>query len=145
MSVVPTAILFYFGEDLFAFVFGEAWRISGTFASVLSLWILFVFICSPISKILTINEKQKEIFLFQSLVFSSRLLLFCCAVFFEIGAEQTMIYFSALGSLLFFGLIFYILVSMGVPFFRILAFTAFMILVGFVPIHFILVWLQYPV
>lgn len=135
IGIVPIAILFYFGEDIFAFVFGETWRISGDFASTLSFWILGVFICSPISNILLVKEKQKEGLIFQNVVFFSRLLLFVFALIFNITAIQTMFYYGVLGSVLFFSLIVRLLLSIGIPFFRILTFTVITIAAGLLPFY----------
>ena len=62
LSILPFAALFFFGEDLFAFVFGEDWRSSGFYAEVLVLMTLLSFITSPIASIPMIVRKQKEFF-----------------------------------------------------------------------------------
>jgi O-antigen/teichoic acid export membrane protein len=52
-------ILFFIIEDLFAFVFGEEWRVAGTYAEILIPLFLLRFVSSTVSIIMTIFEKQK--------------------------------------------------------------------------------------
>jgi O-antigen/teichoic acid export membrane protein len=52
-------ILFFIVEDLFAFVFGEEWRIAGTYAEILIPLFLIRFVSSTVSIIMTMFEKQK--------------------------------------------------------------------------------------
>lgn len=141
VGIIPTAIVFYFGEDLFAFVFGEPWRLSGVFASVLSFWILCVFICSPISNILLVKERQKQGLIFQNLVFFSRLALFALAVIYKFSAFQTMVYFSILGSFLFFSLMVFLLYRTGMNLVKVLTFTVIIIVLGLLPIYLISLWI----
>jgi O-antigen/teichoic acid export membrane protein len=53
-------ILFFIVEDLFAFVFGEEWRIAGTYATIVIPLFFIRFVSSTVSAILTIFEKQKN-------------------------------------------------------------------------------------
>ena len=54
-------ILIFAGEDLFAFVFSEKWRIAGLYAKILSPWIFFDFIRMTISQTTIIINKQKQL------------------------------------------------------------------------------------
>jgi len=51
--------ILFFGEKLFAFVFGDRWQLSGLFASYLSPWLFMVYVFSPISIIFTAINKLK--------------------------------------------------------------------------------------
>ncbi len=55
-------ILLVFGPKLFTIVFGEEWREAGVYAQILSPWLFFNFIISPVSQIPIIVKKQKNIF-----------------------------------------------------------------------------------
>lgn len=57
-GLIISAILIPFGPCLFTFVFGDAWRIAGQYSSVLSLMLAFRFAVNPISRALSIIEKQ---------------------------------------------------------------------------------------
>jgi len=56
-------ILYIIVPDLFAFVFGEKWRVAGEYSRVLVPYLFMNFLISPISSIPIILHKQKEIFL----------------------------------------------------------------------------------
>jgi len=57
--IVPFFVVLLFGEYLFTFVFGEQWAMSGTFAQILILWFLFLFINSPSIATFSILNLQK--------------------------------------------------------------------------------------
>ena len=54
--------IIFMGPAIFAFVFGEQWRIAGEYAQILSPWIFMNFVVSPVSQLPIIVDKQKEIF-----------------------------------------------------------------------------------
>ena len=56
-------ILFFIAPDLFAFVFGEKWRVAGEYSRILIPYLFMNFLISPISNIVIVLEKQKEMFL----------------------------------------------------------------------------------
>lgn len=57
LPAVP--ILIFFGEDLFALVFGEQWREAGTFASFLAVAVAIRFAVSPLSSVLGLEQNIK--------------------------------------------------------------------------------------
>lgn len=58
--VLPFAIvIWFFGEEIFSFLFGEEWRQAGSMASILIIAIVFRFAISPLSTVLAINENVK--------------------------------------------------------------------------------------
>jgi O-antigen/teichoic acid export membrane protein len=62
LSLVPFAVVFFFGEDLFALVFGESWREAGVYAEIMTPWFMVNFITSPISSLPLILRKQRSFF-----------------------------------------------------------------------------------
>jgi teichuronic acid exporter len=62
LSIIPFAIVFFFGEELFAFVFGENWREAGVYAEIMAPWLMVNFITSPISPLPMILNKQRQFF-----------------------------------------------------------------------------------
>lgn len=69
ISIIPFLILAIFAPFLFAFVFGEEWRIAGNYAQIMTIMFFLSFIVSPLSNMFIIAEKQKidlfiQIFLF---------------------------------------------------------------------------------
>lgn len=57
-------ILFFIVEDLFAFVFGEEWRIAGTYAQIVIPLFFIRFVVATVSAIDTIMERQNIYLLF---------------------------------------------------------------------------------
>lgn len=51
--------LFFFGEELFAFVFGESWRTAGNYAKILSVLVAVRLVAAPLSVTMSTFEKQK--------------------------------------------------------------------------------------
>lgn len=58
MALLPAAILFFFGADLFGFVFGESWRMAGLFASILSVYLVFQFSSAPLMQMMNLLDVQ---------------------------------------------------------------------------------------
>lgn len=59
LSVIPSIILLIFAKDIFSFVFGDNWAISGVYAQILSPMLFLKFIASPLSFMFYIGEKQQ--------------------------------------------------------------------------------------
>lgn len=62
MSIIPFTAVFFFGEEMFAFVFGDAWRGAGTYAEIMTPWFMVNFIISPVSTLPLILRRQKDFF-----------------------------------------------------------------------------------
>jgi O-antigen/teichoic acid export membrane protein len=72
---VPFAIgMMFWGEPLFAFVFGEQWTASGQMAQWMGVWLATVLIGLPISEVLVILEKQVISLYFNILLLFARLM-----------------------------------------------------------------------
>lgn len=69
ISVVPFVLLFAFSPAVFAFIFGEEWRIAGEYTRIMTVMYFLSFVVSPLSNMFIIAEKQNidlviQIFLF---------------------------------------------------------------------------------
>ena len=60
ISLLPFTLLFFWGEDIFAFVFGPHWRASGTFSQIMALWLMINFILSPVTALPLLLNRQKD-------------------------------------------------------------------------------------
>ena len=65
--IVPFALFVIFAPDIFAFVFGEAWREAGIYTQILSPWLLMVFVVATISFIPSLLNMQKKAFMIEIL------------------------------------------------------------------------------
>ena len=73
IGLLPISIIILWGDTLFALVFGQLWKEAGEYAKVLSVWIYFVFITSPLTHLLIVYEKHFELILFNIFLFLSRI------------------------------------------------------------------------
>lgn len=78
-------ICFFFGEDLFVFIFGPEWVIAGGFAFPISLIVSFRFIVSPLSSVLSLERNIKFAAIWQFLYFLSTLIMLVFATQFTIN------------------------------------------------------------
>ena len=69
VGIPPALLLILFGQELFAFIFGEEWREAGFYASVLAPMAFFRLVCAPLSGVLFVREKLQLILILQSLFF----------------------------------------------------------------------------
>ena len=69
IGLPPALLLILFGQEIFAFVFGEDWREAGLYATILTPMALFRLVCAPLGGVLFIREKLKLILLLQSFFF----------------------------------------------------------------------------
>lgn len=67
--VLPVFSFFLiFSQEIFFFLFGESWEMSGVIAQCLVFLILGQFICSPLSQVLAIVERQDLSFVFNAML-----------------------------------------------------------------------------
>lgn len=74
ISLAIFSLLFFIVEDLFAFIFGEQWRIAGRFAKIMIPLVFIRFISTPLSTTITVFEHQKLALLCHSILFILTLL-----------------------------------------------------------------------
>ena len=59
ISIVPFTILFFFGTEIFGFIFGATWGIAGTYSETMSFWLMVNFVLSPVSALPLLLNKQR--------------------------------------------------------------------------------------
>lgn len=59
LSVLPYLLLLVLGKDLFSFVFGLEWAMSGVFVQILSIWAVVWFVSSVITDLIYVLELQE--------------------------------------------------------------------------------------
>jgi O-antigen/teichoic acid export membrane protein len=82
MGVPICLVLYFFGEPLFGFVFGEKWSRSGEFASILAFSFLIKLVVSPLSSIFNATNTLQTASIWQVLYFISTFvtLTYCSAI-----------------------------------------------------------------
>jgi lipopolysaccharide exporter len=72
LSMFPCLLLTFIGKDLFVLAFGGAWAEAGIYTQILSVWVCFWFVSSPLSVVLDVLEEQALEFRINILIFVSR-------------------------------------------------------------------------
>ncbi|MFC1541689.1 oligosaccharide flippase family protein [Candidatus Latescibacterota bacterium] len=129
IGVFPLALIMVYGDYIFAFVFGSNWVTAGEYARVLSPWILFVFISSPISTLFDVLEKQNEELVFNIIIFLSRIAALLAGYLFFHDAYAAVILFGITGAMMWLGYSHYLLNMVHVDYIESFVFT-FMIILG---------------
>lgn len=62
LSLIPFSIVYFYGQPLFAFVFGEQWQESGRLSEIMAPWLMLNFVSSPLTIIPLVLEQQKKFF-----------------------------------------------------------------------------------
>lgn len=92
MGIPICLILYFFGEPLFGFVFGEKWSRSGAFASILAFSFMAKLVVSPLSSIFNATNTLRIASKWQVLYFISTFVtLGYCAAFLELPIEQLLV------------------------------------------------------
>ncbi|EPJ45829.1 MAG: hypothetical protein OFPII_24770 [Osedax symbiont Rs1] len=90
---LPVFIFLYFvSPGLFAWVFGEKWRVAGEYSQILIPYLFMNFLISPISSIPIIIGKQKNIFYIS--LFGNLLYILTICVFSKLGMMHVLIILS---------------------------------------------------
>lgn len=74
LGLFPFAMLSLLAPDAFMLIFGNQWVTAGIYVRWLALWLLFVFISSPLSSIYMVLEKQRLGFFVNFVMLASRVL-----------------------------------------------------------------------
>lgn len=99
---VPFFIALYFlSEPIFAFIFGEEWRISGTYARILMPLAAIRFISSSLSNTLIVHQKQQLLLIFNSILFVGILLVFIISSQINYTFEETLTLFTIIISIVY--------------------------------------------
>ena len=101
LSILIFGGIFFIIEDLFAFVFGDDWRMSGFYAKYLMPFFMFKFIVSPLTSIHTAFEKQKLSFNLQLIMFVLSMACLLYAHYKLLKFEQYLLLFSLLMSIFY--------------------------------------------
>jgi len=114
IGIPSFGILFFIVEDLFAFVFGEEWRMAGIYAKILIPFFLINFISSPLAIIMTVFEKQKIAFVVNLILIVSSVGLIIICQYLNVNFEIFLKVFSLIMSIGYLSFMFYYKkISMG--------------------------------
>ena len=124
ICLIPIIVLMMFGGHIFSFVFGAKWYIAGQYAQVLSIWILFVFIGSPLSVLFNVLEKQKQSLFFNGMLFLSRIVMVIIGGAIIANSYLTIVLFGIIGAIFWFFFCCYLLNLVGIAYIKTIRITA---------------------
>jgi O-antigen/teichoic acid export membrane protein len=76
LALIPALVLFFFGDRLFALVFGERWSIAGTLAGISAPLFLAQMVVSPLSRLVFVLRGQKSKLIYDVALITGTLLIF---------------------------------------------------------------------
>ncbi len=62
ISIVPFSIIYFYGEELFTFVFGKDWQLAGKYSEIMAPWLMVNLVSSPISHLPIVLGKLRTFF-----------------------------------------------------------------------------------
>jgi O-antigen/teichoic acid export membrane protein len=107
LGVVPFSILTIFGDVIIPFFFGEEWQQAGIYVMLLSPWLFFVLIGSPLSNIFTVKGLQRKSLLINLGLLIGRGLAFLAGTFIFHSPLMAVGFFSAISFVFWIFIVFY--------------------------------------
>ncbi len=81
-AILPFGILMIFGPQLFGFILGEEWFMSGVVVRYLAPWMYLTFVVSPLAFIPMMLNEQKKAMIIEVIYFLLRLLALAVGIFY---------------------------------------------------------------
>lgn len=105
VGLLPFALVFCFGPQLFALVFGEQWAVAGEYARWLALAEYMIFVSRPCTVAVPALALQGRFLIFEVLSTVLRIAALMAGALFLEQAEQTVMAFTAASILIYLSLI----------------------------------------
>tara|TARA_A100000164_G_C21648453_1_gene649163 strand:- start:197 stop:661 length:465 start_codon:yes stop_codon:yes gene_type:complete len=109
IGIIPFAILFFISPYLFPIILGDEWKMSGIYIQLLIPWLFLVFLNSPVTSILIILKKQKELFYYEFTSMITRVIVVVLSALFLKNSLYTVGFYSLAGFLFSLFLLIYII------------------------------------
>ncbi|MGJ7457428.1 lipopolysaccharide biosynthesis protein [Halomonas sp. RA08-2] len=95
LMVVPIAVIMLWGEPLFAFIFGQQWAVSGEYASIICIMVIFYLCTTPmVTGLVNFIEQQEIQLYFDSLNLVLVLALAWFSVSVDASVKQFLLYYA---------------------------------------------------
>ncbi|MCC5881590.1 MAG: oligosaccharide flippase family protein [Halomonas sp.] len=95
LMVVPIAVTMLWGEQLFSLVFGQQWSVSGEYASIICIMVLFYLCTTPmVTGLVNFIEQQELQLYFDSLNLVLVLLLAWVSISVDASVKQFLLYYA---------------------------------------------------
>lgn len=116
IGLIPTVLLFFFGEPAFRIVFGEKWMIAGKMAAIIAPYFLAQFVVSPLSRLVFVLEGQRLKLIYDVLALSGMIGVFMFSKWQSLPLMRALLILSGVGTFTF--IIYYLLLMRIVSRFR---------------------------
>jgi lipopolysaccharide exporter len=123
LSLFPMVMLAIIGRDLYVVVFGSDWAEAGVYTQILSIWIFFWFISSPLTTLFRVLEKQEFALKFNITLFITRFVSLGVGGYFA-NARLALILFSISGIFMYGYLSMAVMIASGITFSRMIKILA---------------------
>jgi O-antigen/teichoic acid export membrane protein len=120
LSAVPYSVILIFGPELFSFVFGPDWIISGRLGQYLALYYVLELICISFDSLFYILRKERQLFYFQVSAFAGRLVVLLFGIQFLETLEQCIFALVIFNVVLYTTQLFCLLNNLKLPVFKFL-------------------------
>ena len=100
-GMIPTVFFILFGTQFFSIVFGNEWHEAGTYAQLLSIYVLFRFISAPIMNCLNVLEKHALQLKFNISRIILLLLIFYISYKLKLTINSTIFFYSIINGILY--------------------------------------------
>jgi O-antigen/teichoic acid export membrane protein len=109
IAVVPSVLIIAAAPFLFGILFGQEWKLAGTFTQLLIPWLFLMFLNSPITSVFTILNKQSKLFIYDISLLVSRFIALYVGYKFGGNIIYSIVLFSFVGVVFNIFLLLYIL------------------------------------
>ena len=123
IGMLPMLVLTFFADIIFPFIFGNEWLTAGQYTQYLSLWILFVFISSPLGNLFSVLEKQQQGLIFNILLLVTRVIALLIGGLYFQDALISVILFGGAGVVFWSAYSFYLLYLVKINIFKAFLYT----------------------
>lgn len=107
LGLLPFSFLMVFGDMIIPYIFGDEWYQSGIYTMILSPWLFFVLIGSPLSNIFPVKGKQRLSLIINLYMFAGRILAFLIGFYLFESAIMSVALFSVVSFGFWFFIAFY--------------------------------------
>jgi O-antigen/teichoic acid export membrane protein len=94
IAILPAAVLFFAGQNIFELLFGVEWTEAGGYASILAIALIFQFTSSPLIQVMDLFPNQSAFLKMNAIRFIAMSLVFFTASQFSLPSFQTVLLYS---------------------------------------------------
>ena len=116
--VLPYGLVTAFGEELFTFVFGQDWLLSGKLAQYIAIYCVFELLYISLDSVYYVLRKERKLFAFQVATFALRLGVMVASVQLSLPLEECILTLTVANSILYLSHLGYILHLLRLKWFK---------------------------